>query len=103
MRPAILAPAARHDLADAIEWIAKDNPAAARALRAAVIAAAARIGEHPRIGAVRPELATERIRFLVLRGFPYVLFYTADTAPPRILRVLHGARDLPEALRNLDA
>lgn len=103
MRPAVLAPAARRDLADAIDWIAKDNPAAARALRDAVIAAASRIGEHPEIGSVRPHLAAERIRFLVLRGFPYILVYAADKVPQRILRVLHGARDLPAVLRDLDA
>lgn len=47
---------------------------------------------------MRGDLAPEHIRFLVLRGFPYVLVYDARTDPPRILRVLHGARDLPEAL-----
>lgn len=103
MMPAILTSAARRDLADAIHWIAKDNSAAARALRDAVIVAASRIGEHPGSGAVRPHLAEERIRFLVLRGFPYILVYAADKVPPRILRVLHGARDLPDLLRDLDA
>ncbi|PWC40670.1 type II toxin-antitoxin system RelE/ParE family toxin [Azospirillum sp. TSO22-1] len=103
MKPAVLAPTARRDLADAIDWIAKDNPAAARALRDAVIAAVSRIGEHPRIGTVRPDLAKERIRFVVLRGFPYILVYAADKMPPRILRLLHGARDLQAVLRDLDA
>lgn len=103
MKPAVLTPAARRDLADATDWIAKDNPAAARALRNAVITAASRSGEHPRIGTVRPDLAKERIRFVVLRGFPYILVYAADKMPLRILRLLHGTRDLQAVLRDLDA
>jgi plasmid stabilization system protein ParE len=38
----------------------------------------------------------------VLRGFPYILVYRGSTIPPRILRILHGARDLPEVLQDLD-
>jgi len=103
MKPAVLASAARRDLADAIRWVAMDNPAAARALRDAVAVAASRIGEHPGIGTVRLHLARDRIRFLVLRGFPYIVVHAADKVPPRILRILHGARDLPDVLRDLDA
>lgn len=64
--------------------------------------AARSIAEHPEIGRHRPELAPETVRFLVLRGFPYILVYRASTIPPRILRILHGARDLPEVLQDLD-
>ena len=63
--------------------------------------AAKRIGARPGIGAPRPNLASGRHRFLLLRGFPYLLVYTADTIPPRILRVLHIARDLPPLLADL--
>jgi plasmid stabilization system protein ParE len=48
-----------------------------------------------------PELAEEPHRFIMLTGFPYVIVYNADRNPPLILRVLHGARDLPIILRNL--
>ncbi len=92
-------PRARRDLLAAAQWIAKDNPAAARALRDAVAAAAERIGGFPEIGVARPELADEPRRFLALAGFPYVIVYNASRKPPLILRVLHGARDLAEALR----
>jgi toxin ParE1/3/4 len=92
---------ARDDLLAAARWIAKDNRAAARALRDAVAHAAARIGDHPMIGVVRPDLAANSIRFVYLTGFPYVLVYNSARTPPLILRVLHGARDLPEVLRGL--
>ncbi|GGG39514.1 type II toxin-antitoxin system RelE/ParE family toxin [Elioraea sp. Yellowstone] len=100
-RPAILSAQARRDLAEAAAFIATDNPAAARRLREQVVAAAVRIGAYPRIGVVRPALAPEEVRFLVVPDFPYVIVYRATATPPRILRVLHGARDLQELLRDL--
>ena len=47
----------------------------------------------------RAELADESVRFVTLTGFPYVIVYNAERRPPLILRVLHGARDLPEAMK----
>lgn len=99
MSAAVLSLAAQRDLLTALEWIAKDNPAAARALRDAVAVAAARIGEHTHIGNLRPESTAEKYRFVTLTGFRYVIVYNADRRPPLILRILHGARDLPELLR----
>ncbi len=96
---AVFSPSARRDLAAAVEWIARDNRTAARGLRAAVTDAAARIGEHPETGVVRADLAEEPVRFLILTGYPYVMVYDAARRPPLVLRVLHGARDLPTALK----
>jgi len=45
-------------------------------------------------------LADEPLRFGVVRGFPYLALFDPTTNPPVILRVLHGARDLPELLRD---
>ena len=100
-RAAVLSPRARRDLLEAAHWIAKDNPKAAAGLRDAVVAAARRIGEHPEIGVLRPELADDPVRFVMLTGYPYIVVYDADGTPPLILRVLHGARDLPEVLCDL--
>ena len=101
MSAAVLSPQARRDVLEAIRWITRDNPLAARALRAAVAQASERIGVHPLIGSVRPELAPARYRFVVLTGFPYVIVYNGERDPPLIVRILHGARDLPEVLRDL--
>ena len=100
MTAAVLSPAARRDLLAAVQWIAKDNPAAARALRDAVVRAAEGIGEHSQLGTLRPDLAEAPYRFVILTGFPYVIVYNADRRPPLIVRILHGARDLPEVLRD---
>jgi toxin ParE1/3/4 len=101
VRPASLSPAANRDLEAATRWIAKDNPVAARALRSSVARAAMTIGEHRYIGSLRPEIVSAPYRLLGLTGFPYVIIYNAERSPPRIMRVLHGARDLPEVLRDL--
>lgn len=54
------------------------------------------------MGTQRRDLAPETVGFLVLRGFPYILVYRANALPPRILRVRHGARDLPDVLQDLE-
>ncbi len=101
MIAAALAPRARRELLAATRWIAKDNPAAARALRETIAKAAENISVHPHIGRLRPDLAGPQYRFLTLTGFPYILVYLAERHPPLILRILHGARDLPGALRDV--
>jgi len=97
---AVLSPQSRRDLLEAVRWIASDDPVAAQALRDAVAKASRRIGEPPEIGVARPVLADLPIRFLILTGFPHVIVYDSGRRPALILRVLHGARDLPEVLRN---
>jgi len=101
MTDAILSSAARQDLLEAMRWISKDNPKAARALGDSVSKAAITIGEHPLAGRLRPEIVQAPYRCLPLTGFPYVIVYHADRRPVLIVRILHGARDLPELLRNL--
>jgi toxin ParE1/3/4 len=46
-------------------------------------------------------LADERYRFVTLTSSPYLIVHNADRLPPLIVRILHGARDLPEVLRDL--
>ena len=99
MTRAVLSPAAERDILETIKWIAAENPVAARGFRVALDKLAATIGEHPRVGALKPHLASPPIRFLPIRGFPHVVVYTPERSPPLIVRVIHGARDLPEVLR----
>lgn len=101
MTAARFSPLAKNDLLSAVAWIAKDNEVAAQGLLDAALAAAARIGEHPQIGARRPDLVDEPYRLLTLTGFPYVLVYNAERHPPLIMRMVHGVRDLPDLLRDL--
>ena len=100
MTRAALSPAAERDILEIVAWIASENPVAAEGFRMALDKLAAIIGGHPRIGASKPHLASPPIRFLPIRGYPYVVVYTPARDPPLIVRVLHGARDLPEILRD---
>ena len=99
MTRAALSPAAERDVVEIVEWIASENPVAARGFRAALDRLADTIGEHPNGGALKPHLASPPIRFFPLRGYPYVAVCTPDRHPPLIVRVLHGARNLPQVLR----
>ena len=101
MNTAAFSPAAARDLKEAVRWIAGDNPTAARALRDATAKAATNIGTHTHFGVSRPDLADEPYRFVMLTGFPYVIVYNAARQPPLIIRILHGARDLPQLLADL--
>ncbi|MBI3517130.1 MAG: type II toxin-antitoxin system RelE/ParE family toxin [Proteobacteria bacterium] len=89
------------DLTNAVRWIARDNPRAARSLRRAVDRAAELIARHPDIGRLSPEVVRVPYRLFPVAGFPYVIVYEGDRRPPGIVRILHGARDLPEVLRDL--
>nr|WP_246526396.1 type II toxin-antitoxin system RelE/ParE family toxin [Plastoroseomonas hellenica] len=92
---------ARLDLQAATRRIGADNLSAAYALNDAVLDAARRIGGNPAIGAHRLALADQRYRFWPLRRFSYLLVYTDQADPPRILRLVHMARDLPKLLADL--
>jgi len=101
MSVAVPSPRARRDLLNAARWIARENPTAARGLRDAVLKAAERIGRYSECGSLRPDLADKPYRFLTLTGFPYVSVYNPGRNPALIVRILHGARDLPKVLRSL--
>ena len=100
MTLARLSPEARRDLLSAVAWIAEDSPAAAKDFRLAVDRALSMLASHPEAGRVRLELTNLPVRFMPMRQFPYVLIYEPNPRPPSVVRILHGARDLAELLRD---
>lgn len=89
MRKTVLA---ENDLEEIWFYIALDNPEAADALLDKIDEQSASLARDPRLGRARLELLDE------LRSFPvgnYVLFYRPMDDGIEIVRVLHGARDLP--------
>jgi len=98
---ATFSPQAKRDLIEAEAWIRSERPRAAAAFRQAVLRGARQIFEQPKCGVERLEIADRPHRFLVVSGFPYLLVYDAERRPPLIVRVLHGARDLPAVLGGL--
>lgn len=83
---------AENDLDEIWFYIAFDNPEAADTLLDRIDRQSALLATNPRLGRARPELLEE------LRSFPvgnYVLFYRPAVGGIELVRVLHGAQDLP--------
>ena len=98
---ATLSPTARKELLEATANIAGNSRRAARDFRVAVGEALTTIGHHPDIGAERLELADPPVRFWTLTRHHYLMAYNASRKPPLILRVVHGARNLPDLFGGL--
>jgi toxin ParE1/3/4 len=56
------------------------------------------VAQRPRAGGLRLELGDQIYSFPVI---PYVVFYEVDGRRIRILRILHGHRDIREPLMSL--
>lgn len=94
-------PAADADVDDAALIIARDNLPAALRFYDAVDKTYRQIRDHPnrwaRYELDEPRLASLRKR--AVTGFRnYLIFYRVDADMVEIIRVLHGARDIPAAL-----
>lgn len=88
-------PKAVADLEDIWLHIASDNVDAAERLIRQIYDAEDRLAEFPELGRARSELGPD-IRSWA--GGAYIIFYRVDGAAVEVLRILHGARDIGEAL-----
>lgn len=91
----LITPLAAYDLEEIGDYIARDNPARAGSFVAELRAHCEKICLNPSGYRRRPELADE-LRSCVHGN--YVIFFECTTEQVTIVRILHGARDLPEAL-----
>jgi plasmid stabilization system protein ParE len=90
-------------LQEAVAWLRREDPSAARRLRDAILAGARLLGHQPLLGRPRPELAPLPLRILVVSRFPSVLAYDVlEDGRPVIQRVLHTSRDIPSLFRSAD-
>jgi plasmid stabilization system protein ParE len=92
----VLTPAAEGDILDILEYIERENPAAATRVFEALRDAMRLIAERPAVGHTRKDLADEGVRFWPV--FSYLVIYRPDTSPVQIVRVLHGKRDVRRLL-----
>ena len=83
---------AQADLWEIHAYIAKDNPAAARRFVERLRAQARKLAATPGIGRSRKDLRPDLFSFPVGR---HVLFYRPQPGGIVLVRVIHGARDLP--------
>jgi toxin ParE1/3/4 len=82
---------AEEDLHEIWAYIAEDNPAAADKLIGEFDRKFRLLADHPKIGRERPELLPG-IRSLPVGN--YVIFFVEEVEGVKIVRVLHGARNL---------
>lgn len=83
---------ARSDLEEIWVYIAQDNLQAADGLMRAIVSRFSLLASMPDLGRSREELA-RGLRSLPLGN--YVIFYRKLSDGVAVVRVLHGARDLP--------
>ena len=83
---------AEADLLDIAEFIARDNPIAAREWVDAVRQRCHLLSQHPLMGESRPGFGVTGCRSISV-GL-YVIFFRPSASGVEIARILHGSRDL---------
>lgn len=100
-RRIIKRPRAYQDLDEQAAYLQRESPRVAIRFLEAADAAFASLAERPTIGRVydpdNPRLAG--VRTFLISGFPHLIFYRPLDDGIEVLRVLHGARDLPRVLQ----
>jgi plasmid stabilization system protein ParE len=86
-----LHPGAAQDITEIWEFIAEDNPLAARRVREEILDAMRKLVEFPQQGHKRPDLSSRPLRFQVVRD--YLVVYASDEKPVVVIAVLHGRRN----------
>ncbi|MDO9103661.1 MAG: type II toxin-antitoxin system RelE/ParE family toxin [Methylovulum sp.] len=94
----IFNPKALEDITSIVEHITENNPNAAQSFRKRLEQTCSLLADMPGIGTLRnfdnPYLAN--VRFLPLKQFEkYLVFYQMRDDAMHIIRIVHGARDLP--------
>jgi antitoxin ParD1/3/4/toxin ParE1/3/4 len=54
------------------------------------------LAAHPSAGHLRPDLSNLPLRFWTV--YSYVIVYDGTSKPIQVVRILHGARDIPSLL-----
>jgi addiction module RelE/StbE family toxin len=88
-------PRARLDLAEIHDYIAQENPLAARRVILIIRNAAEALLQNPLVGRSGRVAGT---RELAVGRFPFMLAYRVDENEVQILSVIHTARMWPESL-----
>jgi plasmid stabilization system protein ParE len=94
-----LTPEAISDLFEIWNFISRDNPDAAELVEEAILRACNLLTGSPRAGRARKDLTSLPVRFWVVHPYSnYLIVYDPERKPIQIIRILHGARDLPSVL-----
>jgi len=99
-RKVLLEPEAQEDLDVTFDFIAKDNPPAAKKYIRELLISANTYAKNPELGRAEFEISArldEQVRSFLYRN--HRLFYVIATDQIRIIRALHTARDIEAILR----
>jgi addiction module RelE/StbE family toxin len=88
-------PRARLDLAEIHDYVAQENPQAARRVVLIIRKAAEALPPNPLVGRAGRVAGTREVP---VGRFPFVLAYRVDADEVQILSVIHTARMWPESL-----
>ena len=92
-------PAAEWDIRKIWDRIAKDSVRTADRYVEAIRRECEALTKSPLAGATRADLTDKPLRFWLVGPYnSHFIFYNPATDPIQILRVLHGARNLPKLL-----
>jgi len=85
-------PRAARDLAEIADYLSEHSPQAALRVRAAILESLQSLALFPHIGR---QQKVEGVRKLVMRRYPYLVYYTADDEAEEIiiLAIQHPARE----------
>ncbi|MBZ0116477.1 MAG: type II toxin-antitoxin system RelE/ParE family toxin [Sandaracinaceae bacterium] len=92
----VLTPEAREDLREIGRYIARDSPSAATRVLRDLRDAMERLAETPRIGHAKPDVTARPVLFWCV--YRYYIVYDPGPRPLRVLRALHGYRNLARLL-----
>ena len=81
------------DLTDMADYIARDNPDAAKRIVSRLWSAVKSLATQPEMGGPGRVFGT---RELIVSGTPFIVPYRIVKSEIHILRVLHGAREWPD-------
>jgi plasmid stabilization system protein ParE len=93
-----LSRAAFHDIDESVDYIAKDDSAAAEKVRDAIFDTCNRLNARPLLGHRRIDLTVLPLRFRTVRG-RYLIAYRGEAAPIEVVRVFGPGRDVARLLR----
>ncbi len=86
-----LHPHATQDITEIWQFIAEDNPLAARRVREEILSTLRGLVPFPNQGHRRPDLTSRPLRFTLVRG--YLIAYAPDEKPLWVVAVLHARRN----------
>ena len=88
---------ATRDIRNITDYIAKDNPGAARKVAGRIRESIRQIAGFPNLGHAHADLRDSSLR--VYRVYSYLIVYRTDAKRVSIVSVVHGARDLKRVFR----